>query len=559
MIRLRTLEAAAVREMRGHTSAIHCLDSAPGVLLSAGGDGVIKLWDTAQAQPFREIKHGASITAAALRPDAKRLASAGPDGTIRLWDPQGKLLAEGAGAHDARLRHAAAQRSATIAAGETAYRKALINDLTTQQKAAADRLKKAQDAAASAAKSLAEKQTASTAASDVLTKAEQEKKPEDALKPLRSARDSAASALAKATLIKTTADDELALATKAQAHLDASLASAKSAAQNAELRQQQAQTAVDQAAKALADSKRPIHSITFSPDNLTLAACDDQGAVHTFSAETGAPLQTIRTQAVQATVTFLDGNRLITAASRSAHVHDLNPQWKLDQTLGTADQLSDRVTSLAFSRDARLLAAGSGVPSRSGQVLVWTLDSARPALHRRYDQLHSDTVLALDFSPDASLLASASADRFARVTDLATSKVIAGFEGHTHHVQGVAFKSDSRTLATAGADNLVKLWDLPTASRRRNIAGFTREVTSVRFVPASDQLLASSADGRLRLLTEAGADVRPLAYPGGSDFLYAAAVSADGSTAISAGAQGVLRAWNLPTGQLIAEFNTINP
>jgi len=53
---------------------------------------------------------------------------------------------------------------------------------------------------------------------------------------------------------------------------------------------------------------------------------------------------------------------------------------------------------LAFSPDGRVLATGSGEPSRSGQVKLW--DVATGKLVGDFKDAHSDAVLALDFSAD---------------------------------------------------------------------------------------------------------------------------------------------------------------
>ncbi len=57
-------------------------------LISAGGDGSIRLWDPATGKERRRLEapFGAAVISLALSPDGKRLASGGDDGTVRLWD-----------------------------------------------------------------------------------------------------------------------------------------------------------------------------------------------------------------------------------------------------------------------------------------------------------------------------------------------------------------------------------------------------------------------------------------------------------------------------------------
>jgi WD40 repeat protein len=126
------------------------------------------------------------------------------------------------------------------------------------------------------------------------------------------------------------------------------------------------------------------------------------------------------------------------------------------------------------------------------------------------------------------------------------------FEGHTHHVLGVAWKRDQRTLLTAGADNVAKVWDASTGERRKNIEGFGKEVTAATFIGVGDEVVLTAGDGQVALVKDKGDKVR--SFSGANDYVYATAVTPDGSVVVAGGADGVLRAWNGKDGKLLAEF-----
>ncbi|HTD85564.1 MAG TPA: NB-ARC domain protein, partial [Candidatus Binatia bacterium] len=156
-----------------------------------------------------------------------------------------------------------------------------------------------------------------------------------------------------------------------------------------------------------------------------------------------------------------------------------------------------------------------------------------------------------DFSPDGTMLASGAADKFLHVIDLASSKVIKSFEGHTHHVMGVSWKRDGRTLASAGADAVVKVWDFTTGERKKNIDGFGKEATAISFVGYTDQAVVSCGDAQVKLVKDNGETVRSFS---GADFLYSAAATPDGAFVIAGGQDGVLRVWNGRDGTLVSAF-----
>jgi WD40 repeat protein len=183
-------------------------------------------------------------------------------------------------------------------------------------------------------------------------------------------------------------------------------------------------------------------------------------------------------------------------------------------------------------------------------VLQFDVNSG--ALQKKFDRVHSDAVLAVAFSPDGKLLATAAADRFMKVIDPATGAVLKPFEGHTGHVQSVAWKGTGRTLATGGADNVVKVWDFTAGAQTKSIAGFEKEVTAVRFVGDTDQILATAGDAKVRLVKDSGPDVRT--FPGTTGFMYAVAATHDGTVILAGGEDGILRWWNGADGAPLTTF-----
>jgi WD40 repeat protein len=100
------VDGSLIRELRGHRGYIRAVeympqaadnDAAPS-LLSAAGDGTIRVWPSSGEEPlhvfeadlFGETGHRGGVLSLAISEDGARLLSGGRDGTMRLWDLQAR-------------------------------------------------------------------------------------------------------------------------------------------------------------------------------------------------------------------------------------------------------------------------------------------------------------------------------------------------------------------------------------------------------------------------------------------------------------------------------------
>lgn len=189
-------------------------------------------------------------------------------------------------------------------------------------------------------------------------------------------------------------------------------------------------------------------------------------------------------------------------SSKLAAVRINSPAWKLQRTLGSIDNglpFADRVLCLDIDPDEKLLATGGGVPARSGDVHLWNLDDG--SLVTAIPGAHTDTVLAVRFSPDGKRLATASADRLIKLWDVSTGENVGVLEGHTHHVTTLDWNVTQRQIASASADFDIRSWDLNTMKTSRKISLFKTEVTNLAYAGQTNRIAAVGGDQTFRVIT----------------------------------------------------------
>ncbi len=549
--RLRVAEMErALAAARSRVSAEQQLVAAAEQLATAEAENLKRAMEAAAtAQTALDEK-----TAAAKAAEGPKLAAekAVADAMAAAKVAEEALAAAVKALADAEAAKKAADEAAAKAKTE------LDNDAGNADKAKA--LEDAQKAAADAATALAAAQEAKTNAEKaVADTAAALKTATDDLPAKVKAFDDAEAARKSAEITKTAADkavqSAMALAQKAADAVPA----AKEVLASAEARVKELEGHVAAAREAAAAAEQPLHCVAFSSEGQLLAAGGEDRLVRLWSSETGAAVDTISGHNAPVRSLAFAGLRLATAApDGAAMLWNTSPEWTWVRTFSpsTGVMLVDRVTALDFSPDGTLLAAGSGDPSRSGQLVI--LNPADGTVVREIPDAHSDTVLGVEFSPDGKYLASCGADKFVKVFETATGAFVKAFEGHTHHVLGVSWRADGKVLASCGADNAVKVWDFTSGEQRTTIGGFGKEVTSIQFIAEGSLILTSCGD---RLVRRHNVDngQNTANYGGGIDFMYAAATTPDGKVHIAGGQDSVLRVWNGENSQVITNFEPPPP
>jgi WD40 repeat protein len=201
------------------------------------------------------------------------------------------------------------------------------------------------------------------------------------------------------------------------------------------------------------------------------------------------------------------------------------------------------VEAVAFSPDGSLLYSAT----RDGEISQWSVTSGERL--RRLEGRRTAGAHATAFTDDGSIALVGGSDNRVVLWNLANAERLAVLGAHSSRVTSAWISPHGEVGATTGGDGLVRIWDLRSRQCQHTLRGHTSSTGSVCLSGDLRTALSSGNDDRaLRLWDlETGECVR--VFQAMTESANTVRLTPNDAFALSAGKDGKIRIWDVGTGR----------
>ena len=362
--------------------SLHGIVQCPEEVLTAGVEGIMRLWNARSGVLLRELRHGGPIVALAIEEDGKRYASVGLDNSVCLWGGESaKEIARLKGERHVQDQVASKERALRFATNEVAYSQSAFESAEKERKAQTDRVRKAIDALGAAEKNVSEKRKKLEETANATTAAEKTIKDLDSELAKATQSYHATESAAEQARLELTACLQ-ALADGARGHSSAPEAITKPAA--CPTAQALAEAAADQllaTARAAGQAKQQFDGVAAEKNTLRKQANEKLTAARKQAQEAEAEVkkasQTQSNAENELTLAISSAQKAADLANDAqnaiplAHLEAKRVQAELEAAKRASAASEKPVYAAAFSPDNQIVATGGD----DGLVHTWSAET----------------------------------------------------------------------------------------------------------------------------------------------------------------------------------------
>lgn len=204
------------------------------------------------------------------------------------------------------------------------------------------------------------------------------------------------------------------------------------------------------------------------------------------------------------------------------------------------------VQSVSFSPDETMIASASDDKT----IKVWNVVNGR----ENYTlQGYTNCVKSVVFSPDGLFIAGGSIGTI-KIWHTSSQQEIITLKGHQDWIYSLAFSSDGQFLASGSADKTIRIWRVKDWQEIYQLKGHTGIIHNIAFNPNKLNLISGSLDKTIKLWNvELGTELHTIKAHNNAT-IYAVAFSGDGKYFATGSFDKTIKIWNANTKQ---EFLTL--
>lgn len=242
------------------------------------------------------------------------------------------------------------------------------------------------------------------------------------------------------------------------------------------------------------DTRGEVEEMAFAPNDAHLAwVTSGNNELHVWRIRDGLR-HTVALGARSSTLAWSADSKTLAIGTADSTLRFCEPGDNLVQRPGL-DQPNGGINAVAFSGDGSLLAVALrpwGGPGTRLRVWHWRDGPGSLAWHD-----HGTEMLALAFSPDSQVLATATVNGDILLWDAATGRRRHAWSVAPAKVWSLAYSRDGKLLAGALCEQSsgLRVWDTYTGAERPGFAGIYGQIARVTFSPDARLLVTGGTDG----------------------------------------------------------------